>query len=291
MQIGAHESVAGGLHLALARAESDGGRALQIFTSPSLRWRPSTPSDEEASLFRSERARLDGFAPLLSHASYLVNLASPDPLLRRRSLEAMELELERCDLLGIDHVVLHPGSHRGEGVAAGLRRVGSALDVLCRASAGSRVRILLENTAGQGDTLGARFEELGTLIATSAANDRLGVCLDTCHAWAAGYDLGSADGVDETLAALERAVGLERVRAFHLNDARHPRGSRVDRHAQIGEGTIGLEGFRRLVNDSRFAGRPAVVETPPEADGRTSFARNIATLVALKRAAGATRSR
>jgi deoxyribonuclease IV len=280
MLVGAHESTAGGLHRALGRGEADGCEALQIFTSFNTRWAPRAPSDEEASLLRSEQARLGW--PLLSHACYLVNLASPDEELRRRSLEALYQDMLVAESLGVDGLVLHPGSHLGDGAPAGIRRVAAALGELHRRTRGYHLRILLENTAGQGDSLGARIEELGQLLDRTPQGDRLGVCLDTCHACAAGYALASAAGYERTMALLQRCVGLDRVRAFHLNDSRRPCGSRVDRHAHIGEGALGLRAFRRLVNDPRFTAIPAIVETPPEPDGTPSFARNIAVLKRLR---------
>jgi deoxyribonuclease IV len=282
MLIGAHESVAGGLHTAFARGEADGCEAMQLWTGYNTRWAPRVIDDEDASRFCSEAAHLGW--PLLSHASYLINLASPDPALHRRSLEALLLELERCESLGIAGVVLHPGSHVGAGEAGGIRRVGRALAELHRRTPGFAVRVLLENTAGQGHTLGHAFAQLGRIIAaTWHQPERLGVCIDTCHAFAAGYDLRDAAGYDAALAELAAALGgLERVQAFHLNDSRKGPGSRVDRHASIGEGQLGTAPFVRLVNDPRFAAVPAVVETPAEPDGSSSFARNIRTLKGLR---------
>ena len=275
MLIGAHESTAGGLHTALSRAEADGCEAVQIFTGYNTRWAPRPLAHEEASLFRSETARLPGL-PLLSHCCYLINLASPDEALWRRSIAALVDELLRCETLGIAGAVLHPGSHMGLGERVGLGRVARALGEVHRRSAGIAARVLLENTAGQGSNLGHRFEELGWLLRHTPTGERLGLCIDTCHAVAAGYDPLAL--VDE----LERTVGLARVEAFHLNDSRRPRGSRVDRHTHIGEGEIGLAPFARLVNDPRLDRVPGVVETPPEPDGSPSFARNIRALKALR---------
>ena len=282
MLIGAHESTAGGLHAALARAEADGCEALQIFTGYNTRWAPRPLDHEQASLFRSEAARLPRM-PLISHCCYLINLASPDRALWRRSVEAVVQELERCETLGLAGAVLHPGSHMGLGERAGLRRVARALGEVHRRTVGFTTRVLLENTAGQGTNLGHRFEHLGWLLTETALGERLGVCIDTCHAFAAGYELRGASGYARTLEALSCAVGLGRVAALHLNDSRRERGSRVDRHTQIGEGALGLDAFARLVNDPRLAGMPGIVETPPEPDGRSSFARNIDTLKALRR--------
>jgi deoxyribonuclease-4 len=276
VRIGAHESTAGGLHSAFARAEADGCEALQIFTGYNTRWAERPLDDVEASLFLSEAARANG-APLLSHCCYLINLASPERRLWRRSVDALCAELERCETLGIAGAVLHPGSHMGSGERAGLARAAAALGEVHRRTPGYRARVLLENTAGQGNTLGRRFEQLGWLLDRTPGGERLGVCVDTCHAFAAGYDLSAA-----TLAELDRHVGLDRVLAFHLNDSLRARGSRVDRHTHVGEGELGLAPFARLVNDPRLTDVPGIVETPPLPDGSSSFARNIETLKRLR---------
>ncbi len=280
MQIGAHQSMAGGVHLALGRAEADGCECLQIFTTHSARWAPRALPDEEISLFWSEASRLE--LPVFSHTSYLINLASPDWNQRERSLEALHGELLRCETLGLLGTVLHPGSHKGAGEEAGLRRIARELGELHRRAPGFRARVLLENTAGQGASLGSDFAHLGRLLADTHQGDRLGVCIDTCHALAAGYDLRSPEGYEQTFEILDREVGLENLRAFHLNDSKRELNSRVDRHAHIGEGELGLEPFRRLVNDARFADTPAVSELPPDEPGGYSFRRNVDVLKGLR---------
>jgi deoxyribonuclease IV len=280
MLIGAHESSAGGLHLAFRRGEGDGCEALQIFTSFNMQWARRWILDDEPSLFRSEQARLGW--PVLGHAIYLVNLASPDARLRQRSLEALRRDLLIAETLGLVGVVLHPGSHMGAGADEGLRRVCAALGELHRQTPGVAGRVLLENAAGQGHALGASIAELGRIIAGTAEGERLGVCIDTCHACAAGYDLAGAAGYEDFVGELAEHVGLDRVAAFHLNDSQRPRGSRVDRHAHIGEGALGAPAFARLVNDPRFASTPGIVETPTEPSGATSFARNIRRLKRLR---------
>jgi deoxyribonuclease-4 len=280
LRIGAHESTAGGLHSAFARGEADGCEALQIFTGYNTRWAERPLDDVEASLFLSEAARTGG-VPLLSHCCYLINLASPAQSLWQRSVDALCGELDRCETLGILGAVLHPGSHMGAGEREGLDRVAAALGEVHRRTAGYRARVLLENTAGQGNTLGHRFEHLGWLLDHTPDGERLGVCVDTCHALAAGYDL--ALDYEQTLAELQRHVGLDRVLAFHLNDSRRELGSRVDRHTHVGEGELGLAPFARLVNDPRFADVPGIVETPPLPDGKSSFAKNIRRLKRLRR--------
>jgi deoxyribonuclease-4 len=200
----------------------------------------------------------------MAHDSYLINLASPDEPLYRRSVEAFVVELQRAERLGLRYLVTHPGAHIDSGEEAGLARVACALDEVHQRCPGFRVRILLETMAGQGSTLGHRFEHLARILAQVREPNRLGVCLDTCHVFAAGYALAPEAEYRATLRAFDKLVGLKRLKAFHVNDSLKPQGSRVDRHAHIGRGCLGLEPFRLLVNDSRFARHPMVVETPKE---------------------------
>ena len=258
MLVGAHVSVAGGLHLAFARGRDLSCECIQIFTGFNTRWAAREIDDLEASCFRSEAAA--NACCVLSHACYLINLASPDQTLWQRSIEALIEELERCELIGVPYVVLHPGSHMGRGEAQGLKRVSRALGEVHHRTSGFQTKILLENTAGQGNTLGDRVAQLGYLLSHTADSDRLGVCIDTCHAFAAGYELRTESGYQQWVAELEYEVGLDRVIAFHLNDSKGEYAKRIDRHAPIGEGEIGQRAFARLVNDSRFADRPAVLE-------------------------------
>lgn len=259
-RFGAHESVAGGLHLAFDRIEQAGGEALQIFTRNQRQWRPSPLSEEEIRLFRASWQQHPGM-PVASHASYLINLATGKAELAAKSMQALAAELERCNLLGIPSAVLHPGSHGGDGIDVGLRRVVAALDQVLDEHDGDTM-VLLETTAGQGTGMGATFEELGYILANCRHGDRLGVCLDTCHIFAAGYDIRSAEGYDTTMARFDEAIGLDRLQFFHLNDSKKGVGARVDRHEHIGQGEIGLEGFGYLVNDPRFADHPMTLETP-----------------------------
>ncbi len=262
MQLGAHVSIAGGLCRAFDRADAERCEAVQIFTSSGRRWAEDVRDRGEIREFQTE-ARRRG-APLLAHDSYLINLATADKALARRSRAAFAAELERCEALGVDAVVLHPGAHLGDGVEAGLPRVAYELRRALAATSGYRVQLLLELTAGQGTCLGKSFAELRWLLDDIGSPERVGVCLDTCHAWAAGYDLRSEAGYEATLAELDRVVGFHRVRALHLNDSKRERGSRVDRHEGIGGGHLGARVFERLVRDPRFAGVPAVLELPPE---------------------------
>ncbi len=265
--LGAHESIAGGLHLAFDRILSVGGRALQIFTRNQRQWKAAPLSEAEITAFRAAWSE-SGRMPVASHASYLVNLASARKDLAARSVAAFAEELRRCRLLGIPWVVIHPGSHGGAGVSKGLSTVAANLDrVFVEAGEdGEGVLVLLETTAGQGTGLGSRFEELAAIREQSAFADRLKFCVDTCHIFAAGYDISTKAGYAETIAEMERLLGLDSVLLFHLNDSRKELGSRVDRHEHIGRGYIGLEGFANLLRDPRFADLPMVLETPKSSD-------------------------
>ena len=258
--LGAHESVAGGLHLAFERIERVGGEALQIFTRNQRQWNPAELKVEEIELFRKAHEKSGGM-PVASHASYLVNLATGKEELLEKSVHSLALELTRCAQLGVPYVVLHPGSHGGDGVEVGLERCTRGLDMAMERG-GVAVQILVETTAGQGTGLGSRFTELAYILDNSKFPELLGVCVDTCHVFAAGYELRTVDGYEATVAALKRSVGLDKIRFFHLNDSKKELGSRVDRHEHIGKGAIGLDGFRNLLNDSRFAGLPMTLETP-----------------------------
>ncbi|MBW2659320.1 MAG: deoxyribonuclease IV [Deltaproteobacteria bacterium] len=259
-KIGAHESVSGGLHLAFERITRVGGDALQIFTRNQRQWKPAELKEEEVRLFR-EAHEVSGLIPVASHGSYLVNFATGKEDLLQKSTDAFVLELQRCQQLKVPYVVLHPGSHGGDGAEAGLERFVAGLDhAIERSETG--VEVLLETTAGQGTGLGRSFEELACILQNSRCSDQLGICVDTCHIFAAGYDIRSAESYNATIAELDRQVGLERVKFFHLNDSKKELGSRVDRHEHIGKGAIGLGGFKNLLNDPRFAGLPMTLETP-----------------------------
>lgn len=262
--LGAHESVAGGIHLAFERIQDVGGLSLQIFTRNQRQWNSAPVTEEERELFIAAWKKC-GNIPVASHASYLVNLASGKPDLVKKSIAAFADELERCEFLGIPLVVMHPGSHGGAGVEKGLARFTKNLD-LAFECADSCVTVLLETTAGQGTGLGSSFEELAVIIENSKYQSRLGVCVDTCHVFAAGYDIRSAENYGETMAAFDRIVGLDRIKFFHLNDSKKGLESRVDRHEHIGKGEIGIEGFRNLLNDPRFANHPMTLETPKGKD-------------------------
>ncbi len=258
MKLGAHESVAGGVSLAFGRAEAHGAQAVQIFTRSARGWSAPPLQAEERRAFR--RAARTARVPAIAHGSYLVNLASEDPLVRTRSLGAVREELQRCEALGIRSLVLHPGSHPSR--RRGLRLVARALDEVHRSLPGLVAQVCLEVTAGQGNCLGHRLEEVEEILLRVEAPGRVGVCLDTCHLFSAGYDLSTERGTAAVVDEAVRRFGRRRIRCFHLNDSLRPRGARVDRHAEIGRGRIGLPAFRFLVNDARFRDTPAVLETP-----------------------------
>ena len=258
---GAHVPTRGGLQQAPHNGHRIGAEAIQVFTRNQVQWaaRPISGAEQEA--FR-QALKGSGVRQVLCHGSYLVNLASPDAAARRRSRSAFLAEMKRCHALGIRHLIFHPGAHMGAGERAGLRTLTRSLDQVLDQASTLDVMPLLEVTAGQGTYLGHRFEHLAEVIAAARHGDRLGVCLDTCHMLAAGYDIASARGYAATFREFERVVGLDRLHAFHLNDARQGLGSHLDRHAPLGAGHVGLAAFRRLVNDARFQGLPMILETP-----------------------------
>jgi deoxyribonuclease-4 len=283
---GSHLSIAGGYHNALLTARDLGCQAVQVFTKAPNQWTGKPITDEEAALFL-ETLRQTGLRNPLGHDSYLINLASPDEKLWSRSVEAFIDEVNRADKLGLAWLVAHPGAHLDDTEEAGLARVARALDEVHARCPAVRVRVLLETTAGQGTCLGHRFEHLARILELVADPDRLGICFDTCHVFAAGYALSPQAEYRATLKAFDKLIGLSRIRAFHLNDSVKGKGSRVDRHAHIGQGQIGLEAFRLLVNDPRFRRRPMVLETPKEQDERDMDPVNLATLRGLLASAAA----
>ena len=274
--IGAHQSIAGGTPLAVQRGVAAGCRVLQIFVKNNSRWVGKTIGEAEAREFK-RAARKAGFARVAAHTSYLINLASTSRELRQQSIASLADEIFRCHALGIHDLVLHPGAHGGEGEAAGISRIASCLDEVFRMTDATRVRVLLETAAGQGTSIGHRFEHLRDIFGAVRQRRRLAVCLDTCHVHAAGYDLSSPEGYAETLAAFEKSVGLRRLAAIHVNDSKNERGARVDRHEHIGRGRIGREGFRNLMTDPRLARIPKFLETPKD-DTPALDRRNLATL-------------
>ena len=286
-RLGAHMSVAGGLPRAVQRAVAHACDAFQIFTKNANQWRGRPLARAEAREFRA-RVRAAGLTPVVSHASYLINLATADRTLAQQSLEAMGDELDRAEALGLLGVVLHPGCYTAGSEAEGLALISERLLALLGARRRGRTMVILEQTAGQGTALGATFEQIASIIARMDGHRRVGVCLDTCHLLAAGYDITSPEGYASTFTQFERLVGFQRLKVFHLNDSKRPLGSRVDRHEHIGQGCLGLEPFRRIVNDPRFHGLPMLLETP-KTEGRSPSvtdvdpldARNLKTLRGL----------
>ncbi len=260
-RLGAHMSIAGGLPRVVDRAKASRCESLQIFTKSAGQWRARPLPAEEIALFRAKVA-VSGIGPVVAHNSYLINLATAQPELRAQSIAALGEELDRAEVLGLTGLVMHPGSYTSGTEADGLRLIAEALDRLLDERPHGKTMILLEHTAGQGTNLGHRFEHLAEIIQRLQSSPRVGVCLDTCHLLAAGYDICSAEGYAATFELFDRVVGLDRIRAFHLNDSKKPRGSRVDRHEHIGKRCLGLEPFRMLLNDDRFADHPMLLETP-----------------------------
>jgi deoxyribonuclease-4 len=279
--LGAHESISGGLHLAFDRIRQVGGESLQIFTRNQRQWKAAPLSEEEISAF-SLAWNKAGRMPVASHASYLINLGSSKEEQVRKSVDAFVDELHRCAALAVPHVVFHPGSHGGAGVEVGLANVALHLDRVIEQAgdACGSVTVLLETTAGQGTGLGYRFEELASILEQSNYPDRLGICLDTCHIFAAGYDIRTPETYAATFAEFDRLIGLNRICFFHLNDSKKELGSRVDRHEHIGKGYIGTSGFRELLNDPRFSEHPMTLETPKGKD-LAEDRENLAVLRAL----------
>jgi deoxyribonuclease-4 len=274
--IGAHISTKGGLCTVFERAAAIAATAVALFAKNSNQWKGKELTDTDCEAFRAQRT----VAPMLTHASYLINLATTNEEFHRKSIIAMIDELDRAERLGIHAVVLHPGAHMGAGADAALDQIARSLDIVHAAIPNHRVVTLLETAAGQGSCVGCTFEELGQIIARVDDKRRVGICFDTCHVFAAGYDLRTREGYDRTIDEMERHVGLENVGAFHLNDSKKPLGSRVDRHQHIGEGELGLDAFAFLLNDPRFARIPKVLETPKTIETE-SDRKNLATLRSL----------
>ncbi len=266
--LGAHFSIAGGLTRALDEAAAYGCPVLQMFTKNSSTWKEREVTDAEAEAFRSRREALQ-IRFIASHTAYLINLAASDEPLRQRSREALRCELERSARLGLDAVVLHPGSHTGDGVEAGIERIQEGIDRVLEEVAESGCRLLLETTAGQGTGIGHRFEQLAAIRDGLASRRRIGFCLDTAHIFAAGYDLRDAAALGKTLGEFDAIIGLADLKLIHLNDSRKPLGSRVDRHADIGAGFIGAAAFDCIMREPRLAAIPKILETPKrDAAGR-----------------------
>jgi deoxyribonuclease-4 len=276
--LGAHMSIAGGYYKAVEIASRCGCDCVQLFTKNNNQWRAKPISADDVARFRDSLAKLKIRHPI-SHASYLINLASPDDGLWKRSIDSFVIELCRADQLGIPYVVVHPGASTTSAEEEGLQRIILALDEVHAQTPDIASRALLETTAGQGSCLGWKFDHLAAILDGVRDPDRLGVCVDTCHIFAAGYPLGTEKEYRATMKALQQSVGIKTVKAFHLNDSKRELGSRVDRHAHIGEGHLGLAPFRFLLNDGRFRRLPMYLETPKgQVDGVELDSINLARL-------------
>lgn len=263
--LGAHMSIAGGVDLAVLRGAEVGCEVIQIFDKSSNQWRAKPLAADEIERFR--RFQVEKRVPVAAaHACYLINLASPAEPLWRKSIAAFGEEIDRCDALGVPNLVLHPGSHTGSGEEAGIRRIAQALNRLFAARPGQRVRVLLENSAGMGSSIGHRFEHLRAILDRLDRADRAGVCFDTCHAFAAGYDIRTRGSYERVMKEFDATVSIGQIRLFHLNDCKQPLGCRVDRHEHIGKGHLGKEAFRCLLADPRLRAVPMVLETPKGED-------------------------
>lgn len=277
--LGAHMSIAGEVGESLNRGKQAGCDCVQIFTKSSRQWASKPYSEQQIATFKRNQ-RETGISLVIAHDSYLLNLGAPDGALRQKSVNGFIDELERCEALGVPYLVAHPGSHVGSGEDTGIKTIARSIDEAHSACKGFKTRIALEITAGQGSNLGCNFQQMGRIIDAVVENDRLRLCFDTEHAFAAGYDLRSAEGYENTFSELDKCIGIEKIVAFHLNDSMKDFNSRVDRHQHIGKGFLGLEPFRRLLNDERFFGLPMCLETPKGPDLKEDL-ENLATLRSL----------
>ena len=263
--LGAHQSIAGGVEKSLDRGAEVGCDTIQIFVKTPNRWVSKPLAQENIDAFRTAVAET-GIWPVFAHSMYLINMATPDDTLWHKSLDALADDLDRCEQLGLPGLVIHPGSHMGSGEEVGIARIAAALDEVHVRLPGYNVQVWLEVTAGQGAHLGYTFAQLGAMIGAAREPERLGVCFDTAHAFAAGYELRTSEGYEATWREFDETLGLDRLKAIHLNDSKKDLGSRVDRHEHIGKGLLGLEPFRLLLNDPRFRGIPMTLETEKSKD-------------------------
>jgi deoxyribonuclease-4 len=277
--LGAHMSIAGEVGAALIRGQQVGCDCIQIFTKSSRQWAAKAYTKEEIEKFKRNQVET-GIKTVIAHDSYLVNLGAPDKAMRLKSVKEFIDELHRCEALGVPILVAHPGSHVGSGIENGIKTIAKSIDEAHAASKGFEVKIALEITAGQGSNLGSTFEQMSQIFDAVAENERLRLCFDTEHAFAAGYDIRTPQGYENTFGELDKFIGLKRLAAFHLNDSIKDFNSHVDRHQHIGKGFIGLDAFRRLLNDKRFFGLPMCLETPKGPEMKEDV-ENLATLRSL----------
>lgn len=262
--LGAHMSIAGGVDKAILLGQSIGCEVVQIFTKSSRQWSAKPYTEEEITLFKKNRQ--ESSIMVVAHDSYLLNLGSPNDAIRKKSVDAMRDEIERCETLEIPYLVAHPGSHTGAGEVEGIKMIAKSIDEIHQTLKGFKNRITLEITAGQGTNLGYTFDQIKSIIDSIKEPERIRICFDTQHAFASGYDIRTQEGYDRIFKELDKKIGIQNLAVFHLNDSKKECGSRVDRHEHIGEGFLGKEPFRFLVNDHRFFGKPMCLETPKEAD-------------------------
>ena len=277
--LGAHMSIAGGFEKAVERGQALGCTAIQLFTKNNNQWAARPIAADEARRFRDVLSA-SGLSHVVAHDSYLINLCTPDDALWRKSVDALVHELERCALLGVPWLVIHPGAHTGAGEQAAIRRMAEAIDAVHARVPADRASLAIETAAGQGTTIGHRFEQIAAVLARTRDPGRVGLCLDTCHVFAAGYDLRTQRGYAEAMRRLDGEIGIERLVAVHVNDSKRDCGSRVDRHEHIGRGYLGLDAFRWLMNDERLRGLPLLLETPKDEHGRDDV-RNLTALLRL----------
>lgn len=280
--LGAHMSIAGGVHTAIERGNRIGCTTIQMFVKNNNQWRGKPLTETDVSTYKDLLSK-SSIGPVVVHDTYLINLCAKDKTILRKSRAALKDELDRCESLGAPYLNFHPGAHVGQGEEDGIRIIAESLNIIHEQTKGYRVRSVIETTAGQGSSLGYRFEQIRDIIDRVEEKDRMAVCVDTCHIFAAGYDIVSEQGYDATFREFDAIVGLDKLVAFHVNDSKRELGSRVDRHEHIGKGRIGLEGFRHLMNDERFRSIPKILETDKGPDMKEDV-RNMKVLKSLIRA-------
>ena len=258
--LGAHMSIAGGVHTAVERGESIGCTAIQMFLKNNNQWRGKPLTESEVSTYKDLLLK-SSIGPVIVHDTYLINLCAVDKLILQKSRDALKDELDRCEMLGVPYLNFHPGAHVGQGEEDGIRTIAESLNIIHEQTKGYRVRGVIETTAGQGSSIGYKFEQIRAIIDAVVEKERMAVCVDTCDVFAAGYDIRTEKGYEQTFEEFDAIIGLDRLVAFHVNDSKRELGSHVDRHEHIGKGEIGLAGFRHLMNDERFRDIPKILET------------------------------
>jgi len=258
--LGAHMSIAGGVHTAVERGNRIGCTTMQMFVKNNNQWHGKPLTDSEISTYKDLLSK-SSIDPVVVHDTYLINLCAKNKRILRKSRAALKDELDRCELLGVPYLNFHPGAHVGQGENDGIKIIVESLNIVHEQTKGYRVKSVIETTAGQGTSVGYRFEQIKSIIDAVEQKERMAVCVDTCHVFAAGYDIATEEGYEKTFDAFDTLIGLENLAAFHVNDSKRPLGSRIDRHEHIGKGKIGLAGFGFLMNDARFASVPKILET------------------------------